>query len=208
MAVISISRQYGAGGKPVAEIVAQKLGYTVVDRTLLIEVAKEANISEEWVEKVDREKGDLVARLVPKLLPHRYFVPFLPGTKIIFEEHVFRKFLRLALVKLCENGKVVVLGQGSQLLFRDDPRTIRVFLHAREDERIKSLMKRYRVDRQKAFSIASILEENRLRFLRGFNEGDPEDRTLYHLIINTGLVSYETAARMIVGVVEELGEAK
>ena len=197
MAVISISRQYGAGGRAVGKMVARRLGYRFIDKAILHEVAEEANISQESVESIDRDKGDMIARLVPKLVPHRDFVSYIPGTKIKFNERLFRDFLRTAMVKLSGDGDVVVLGQGGQFILRNRPQTLIVMLYADEKDRIKSLERRYRFDAFKARTVVSSGEENRIKFLQAFNEGDPKDPALYHLLINTSIFSFETATDMI-----------
>ncbi|MBW1812748.1 MAG: cytidylate kinase family protein, partial [Deltaproteobacteria bacterium] len=55
MSIITISRQYGAGGKTVGSLVAEKLGYKVFDDEIMHEVARKANVSKHWVESVDKE---------------------------------------------------------------------------------------------------------------------------------------------------------
>ena len=62
MAVLTISRQFGAGGKTLGARVAQRLGYEFVDEGLLHKVAEKANVSLEWVEGVEREAGGHLMR--------------------------------------------------------------------------------------------------------------------------------------------------
>jgi cytidylate kinase len=202
MAVISISRQYGAGGVSVGGMVASRLGYRMVDEAVLTEVAQQANISVQWVKEADRSAGDRLARLVPKILAHREFVRYLPGTTTKLDEKLYRQFLRIVIAKLGEEGRVVILGRGSQFILKDNPQAIRVMLRAEEKDRIASLEKRYGLSREKAAAVGQIAEKNRLNFLRGFKAGDPDDPQHYHLVINTSLVSHEKAADMICLLVE------
>ncbi|MBW2618658.1 MAG: cytidylate kinase-like family protein [Deltaproteobacteria bacterium] len=197
MAIISISRQYGAGGKVVGEMIAERLGYKLLDKAILTEVAKEAHISPDQVESLDRDKGDWLTRLVPKLLAHEDFVPFLPGTRVKYDENKFREFLKKVISKVGDEDRVVILGQSSQFILQDKKNVIKVFLYAEEEDRIKSLMKRYRLKRQQAYTIATSAEQNRIKFLRDFKMGDPDDRSLYHLLVNTSLISYDTAVNLV-----------
>ena len=57
MSVITIARQFGAGGKTLGGLVASSLGYTLVDEEIVELIAQEANVSSEWVDSVARETG-------------------------------------------------------------------------------------------------------------------------------------------------------
>ena len=73
MSIITIARQFGAGGKTLGTLVADRLGYTLVDEEIVELIAKEANISPEWVDSVARETGSekFIKRLLFKLGPFR-----------------------------------------------------------------------------------------------------------------------------------------
>ncbi|MBW1711745.1 MAG: cytidylate kinase-like family protein [Deltaproteobacteria bacterium] len=197
MSVVCISRQYGAGGVTVGQMVADRLGYRFVDLAILSEVAHEAHISVEWVAEVERSVGDKLARLVPKILANKHFVRYLPGTADKFEEKRYREFLKTVIAKLGAAGQAVILGRGSQFILAHDPEAVRVLLVAGEEDRVNSLMKRYRLSRPKAVSIATTSEKHRLNFLKAFEAGNPDDPSLYHLVINTSLVGLEDAADLI-----------
>ncbi len=197
MSVVSISRQYGAGGTSVGELVAQRLGYQFIDQGILEEVAKEAEVSTQWVEEAERQAGDKLQRLVSKILTHKEFVRYIPGTKTKFDEKKYREFLRVVIAKLGAAGDAVILGRGSQFILQDNPAAVKVLLVAEEEDRIKSLRKRYGLSRKEALTIARVYEQNRLNFHRAFEAGDPNDFSLYHLVINTSLVSFEDAADLI-----------
>ncbi len=65
MSVITIARQFGAGGKTLGSEVAQKLGYTLIDEQIVEMVALEADVSPEWVDSIAQQAGTegIVARL-------------------------------------------------------------------------------------------------------------------------------------------------
>jgi len=197
MSAISISRQYGAGGSVVAGLVADRLGYQLVDQAILDEVAREARISIDWVRQMEREAGDWMARLVPKILANKNFVHYLPGTSTKFDEPRYRAFLQTVIAHMGGRGRVVILGRGAQFVLKSNPAAIRVLLIAEEADRIDSLMARYRLGRAKAVAIARDGEKRRLSFLRAFEAGEPDESRLYHLVINTSLISHQEAAELV-----------
>ena len=65
MAVITISRQFGAGGKTLGEMVAKELGYRFLDDVVIQEISKEANVSTSWVKSVEGPPGGHFPSLFP-----------------------------------------------------------------------------------------------------------------------------------------------
>ena len=68
MAVITISRQFGAGGKTHGKMIADKLGYTFADDDIIQMVAEAANVSPHWVESVEREAGGKLSRAISSMV--------------------------------------------------------------------------------------------------------------------------------------------
>ena len=72
MAVITISRQYGAGGKTLGKLISERLGYTFADNNIVQLVAKEANVSTNWVESFEKEAGSKLSRLINTMVSQRW----------------------------------------------------------------------------------------------------------------------------------------
>ncbi len=197
MAVISISRQYGAGGTLVADIVARRLGYKLVEREIINQVAKEGGVSSKWVEEVEKGAGDRLARLLSEWVATNPMMRNLPDPTTEFDEDQYRQYLRQVITRTAQGGNVVFVGRGSQYILRDFPGAVRCYLVADEEDRIASLIERFKVSRERAEAVVRREEKKRLAFLRSFRGPAPEDPTLYHLVINTSLVRHEKAADFV-----------
>ena len=68
MAVITISRQFGAGGKTLGKMVADKFGYTFADSEVIKMVAEMANVSTHFVETVEKEAGGKFSKFISKMV--------------------------------------------------------------------------------------------------------------------------------------------
>jgi cytidylate kinase len=202
MAVVSISRQYGAGGRAVGEKIAERLGYRLVDRAILTEVARKAGVTVRSVQDVEQEAGGLLSRLVNELVKASPYVRNLPDYSATFDEEAYRAFLRKVIGEMAAQGNVVIIGRGSQLILRDNPAAVRVLLVAKEEDRIQRLMRHYKLEREKAEQVARREEKKRQAFLKAFEAGDPADASLYHLVINTSLVNLDLAAGLVTKVVQ------
>lgn len=197
MAVVSISRQYGAGGRMMGEKIAEKLGYRLVDRSILTEVAKKAGVTVRSVEDVEQEAGGLLSRVVNELVKTSLYVRNLPDYSATFDEGAYREFLVKVIGEMAAQGNLVIIGRGSQIILRDTPGVVRVLLVASEDDRIERLMRHYKLDRERAEQVAKREEKKRLAFLKAFAAGEPDAPGLYHLVINTSLVSLDLAADLV-----------
>ena len=68
MSVITISRQFGAGGKTLGEMIAKQLGYTFVDDEIIQLVARKAKVSTNWVESIEKEAGGKLLKFMSGLV--------------------------------------------------------------------------------------------------------------------------------------------
>ena len=201
MAVLSISRQFGAGGKTLGDRVSQRLGYEFVDEALLHRVAEEANVSVQWVEGVQREAGGRLMRILSSLVPSSFIDRHLGDSGSDFDEKRYVEFLTRIVQDLAAEDNVIILGRGGQFILRDDPNALRVLLVAERADRIKFMERIYGMTPDKAESMVNRESRKRERFLANFYKGDPNDPSLYHMVINTSLIPLEAAEEQIVELV-------
>ncbi|OQX22970.1 MAG: hypothetical protein BWK80_28450 [Desulfobacteraceae bacterium IS3] len=202
MAVISISRQYGSGGWAVGEKVAARLRYRFVDQAMLDKVAHDAKVSVQSVQDIEKRAGDKWLAFFNELASSLAVVRHVPGVSSEFDEEKYRVFLKRVIFEIAAQGDAVIVGRGAQMILKDRPDVIHVSLVAKDEDRIKALMKRYGYDEKKADTVVYREEKKRLAFLRGFGVADPEDPVLYHAIINTSLVGDEGTADVICTLIE------
>jgi cytidylate kinase len=201
MPIVTISRQYGAGGSSVAAIVAAELGAEVVDKKLIEEVANRLSLRPSDVEaEIDRPRT-LLERLV------RSFSTLEPGMGAgwsppypdpLFDPrkeiiHLTEKVIN----EMADGGNVVIVGRGAGFVLRDRPGVFRVFLRAPDAVRIKTLIARDGKLESETRRRMHETDSNRAAYIKQLYGHDWCDVDEYDLIVNTGQVSYETAAEMI-----------
>jgi cytidylate kinase len=201
MPVVTISRQYGAGGSSVAGIVASELKAEVVDKKLIEEVAKRLSIQPSDVEAEDERPRNLLERLVRSfsmLEPGMgagwtppYPDPLYDPRKEII--HLTEQVIR----EVADGGNVVIVGRGAGFVLNDRPHVFRVFLRAPEEARLKTLMARLDLAEGPTRSKMHETDSNRAAYIKQLYGRDWCDPDEYDLVVNTGKVSYGTAAQMI-----------
>jgi cytidylate kinase len=207
MPIVTISRQFGAGGSSVAGIVAAELGAEVVDKKLIEEVARRLSMQPSEVEAEDERPRTLLERLVRSFSTLEpglgagwappYPDPFYDPRKEIIEltEQVIKE--------VAARGNVVIVGRGAGFLLSDQPGVFRVFLRAPEEVRIKTLIDRLGVNEHDARRAMHETDSNRAAYVKQLYGHDWCDPDEYDLVVNTGRISYQNAAHMILNGVRE-----
>jgi cytidylate kinase len=197
MAVVTIARQYGSGASVIGRRVAKRLGYQLIDKTMLDTLAKKADVSVQQVKDIEKMTGDKFLSLIAEIISTSPSIRNIPGISTDFDEKKYLLFLRKAIIEAATRDDVVIIGRGSQFILKDHPRAIRIYMVGDEKDRIIKLMNVYHVDHEKAQNVALREEKKRLAFLESFGDGSSENLLLYHLVINTSLVDYDVAVDFI-----------
>jgi len=205
MAVITISRQFGAGGWTLGNAVAKRLGYKFVSRGIINEIAKEANVSVKWVSSVEKEAGDWVIRLMSRLVSSKFIERHIGEARSDFDEQKYVSFLKRLIPAIAAQDNVVFLGRGSQYILPDDPKTIKILLVADMEDRISFTQKLWNMKRSEAEKAILTRQKRSNAFLKNFGPRDPGDPSVYSMTINISKVNLEKAEELIVGIVKDLG---
>ena len=191
---VTISRQAGCGALVVAEKLAARLQthaprgappWTVFDRNL--------------IEKV-LEDHHLPARLA-KYLPEDRTTALQDITDELFGLHppswtIVRQTAE-TMLRLAELGSVILIGRGANVVTAKLSNVFHVRLVAPLEKRIEHAHEFYEMSRKAARQFCLSQDLGRKRYLKKYFNAEVDDPLLYHLTINTGLVPYEQAARMI-----------
>ncbi len=204
MAVLSISRQFGAGGWTLGKSISDQLGYKFVSSQIINEMAKEANVSIEWVKGVEKHAGDWLMRFVSKFVNGKFIERHVGETRTDFDEKKYILFLQTVMNRIADEDKIVILGRGSQYILQGRENVIHLFLVADIEDRIKFLEKIWKVSRREAKKEIAIREKRRESFMKYFEQGPTSSPNLYHMILNTSKIDFDQAKKTIISLVLDL----
>ena len=197
MAVITISRQFGAGGITLGKMVADALGYTFADSDIIQRVAKEANVSTNWVEAFEKDAGSKLSRFVSSMVSKRLLDRVLGDERGYLDEKIYLDYLVLIVAQFADEGNVVILGRGSQYILNDHPDAIHILLVDELENRIKFIMQHYDLPRKKAERMVETEDVRRFNLYKRLGKSDFESPMLYHMVLNMGRLDFDTARDMV-----------
>jgi CMP/dCMP kinase len=203
MPVVTISRQYGAGGSSVAALVAAGIGAEVLDKKLIEQIAAKLALQPSEVEEEEERPRTMFESLV------RSFSTLEPGMGAgwtppypdpLFDPRKEIITLTEQLVReAAATGNTVIVGRGAGFILKDLAGVFRVFLWAPGEVRIRTLKERFGLSEADAAKKMHETDSNRAAYvhqLYGRHWTDPEG---YDLTVNTNRIGYEATAGIILG---------
>jgi cytidylate kinase len=206
MPVITIARQFGAGGSTVAQTVARQLQADVLDRQLIVRVARRLEVPPAEVEAEDEQPTSYLTRLLTAL--GSAGVPGIQGGAAAwippYEDP--SNDLRVGVLELtrqvikeaARGGNVIIIGRGAAHILRDVEQALHVFLRAAEPIRAQNLMARLAIDRAEAKRRLQQTDRDRAAYIRqvyGYSWTHPSN---YHMVLDTGRLGHELTASVII----------
>lgn len=208
MAVITISRQFGAGGITLGKMIAEKMGYTFADSDILQRVAKEANVSTDWIESFEKEAGSRLSRFISSMVSKRWLDRVLSDERGYLDEQIYLDYLVLIVAQFADEGDVVILGRGSQYILNDHPDAVHILLVDQFENRVQFMMNQYSMPQKKAERMVTSEDRRRLNLFKRLGKSDYDNPQLYHLVLNMGRLDLDTARDMVCELVaSQLNEA-
>lgn len=203
MAVITISRQFGAGGKTLGEHIAKRLGYTFADEDIIQKIAELAKVSPGWVESVEKEAGGRLSRMISRMVSKSLVDKILKDERGYIDEQIYLDYLVVLISQMADEGNVVILGRGSQYILNDLPEACHVLLINSFDNRVRFIEERYDLPGHRAVQLVKAQDKRRANLYRKLGKQDYDQPDLYHLVINTSRVALDEAERLIVRMVQQ-----
>jgi len=201
--IITIEREYGSGAAQIAEKLAVRLGWKLWDQLLTQEIARFARCEQSAIEKREERRDPLYYRLLKSFALGSYEggpsvpVDALDADSIVrISQHV------VELAASSEN--CVIVGRGSQHFLRARADTMRFFLYASKEEKIRRLVLQGNTEGD-AETLVNTIDWERAAFIKRYFHAEWPNRSVYHAMINTDLGD-ETVVRAILSFLQQSDE--
>jgi cytidylate kinase len=188
---ITVAREPGSGGAPIARRVAELLNFEYVDEQLVDEIAKSTKKRKSIISAVDEKARTQVQDLVHAVLNKEY----VEDTKYVTE------LVRLILV-YAHKGRTVILGRGGNFI-TPFAKGLHVNIVAPYEIRVQRAIDFEGHSREKAKQVIAEVEREREEFIRQYFNSSTRKRSVYDITINTAYFRVEEASRVIIAALKQ-----
>lgn len=182
--IITVEREYGAGGSLVAAELAHRKGWQLLDQQLTGEIARLASVDDKVVARCD-EKCDTLMHRLAKVFWRGSYERALPiSDDKIFDTDMMVNLAHCIIEQKAKEGQCVIVGRGGPYILRNRPDTFRVFIYGSRDEKIKRMV-RLKMSEKEAIEMVDTIDQERAAFVRKYFNLEWPSRWLYHLMLNS-----------------------
>jgi Cytidylate kinase-like family len=184
--IVTIEREYGSGGGEIAHLLAERLGWKLWDQLLTEEIARLANCPKAVVEVREERTDPIYYRLFKSFLRGSYEGSLNAHTLKLVDCEAILKLTESVVQNVAKTGNSVIGGRGSQHFLRNRQDTLRVFLYAPRDAKVRRLLARGKSEPE-ADELVDSIDRERADFIRKYFGVEWPDRSVYHAMINTAI---------------------
>lgn len=196
--VITISRQFGSGGRTIGKKVAEKLGIPYYDKELVDQVAKESGFSHEFIEEIG-EYASVTSSFLFNIAVSAHPMGLIDTMSVSDKLYVCQTNV---IRDLAAKGPCVIVGRCADYVLKDRPNTISVFLKAEMQSKVERAVKYYGVDPQKAEDRIRKADKQRASYYNYYATATWGDVNNYDLCVDTGKLGVEGTVELIARFVE------
>ena len=196
--LVTISREYGSGGRIIGELLAEKLKVPFYDKEIIDMAVEQSGYSREVIEGAELKAKSSFAYSLASALS---FNEGTTGSVLSVNDRLFLAQFQV-IREIGDTGSGVIVGRCADYVLREMPGVTNVFNYAEYEDRLKRAVEKYGDDPEKAEDIISTYDKARQNYYNyhtGMKWGEYKN---YNLAINSSYISEEEAANLIVSYIE------
>ena len=186
--IITISREFGSGGRFIGEEVAKKLGIAYYDKNIINEIAEKSGLSPEYIQEN--------AELSPKkgLFAYAFAGRDVTGKSV---EDLVYEAQRKVILELAEKESCVIIGRNADYILKDRDDVLNVFIHGDAPEKIQRITRLYNVEEQKVVKMMVDIDKRRMANYNFYTNQKWGKASNYTLCLNSSKLGYDRCEKII-----------
>lgn len=186
--IITISREFGSGGRFIGGEVAEKLGMKYYDKDIIAQIAEQSGFSPEYIQ----EK----AELSPKkgLFAYAFSGRDITGKSV---EDMVYEAQRKVILEITEKESCVIIGRNADFILKDRDDVLNVFIHGDVPEKVKRICRLYHVTETDAVKMMADIDKRRMTNYRFYTEQKWGMAGNYSLTLNSSQLGYDNCEKII-----------
>ena len=186
--IITISREFGSGGRFIGEEVAKKLGIAYYDKNIIDEIAEQSGLSPDYIQES--------AELSPKKGILAYALAGRDITGKSVEDMVY-EVQRKVILELAEKEPCVIIGRNADFILKDRDDVLNVFIHGNMPEKMKRICQLYNVSEQDAVKMMTDTDKRRMTNYNFYTDQRWGKASDYTLCLNSSQLGYDKCEEII-----------
>ena len=188
--IITISREYGSGGRYVGRLIADILGIKLYDKDFVEKLAEETGLSEEYIESTEQKRNVL------DMLNNGYYAGLNNADELFIKESEL-------IEEVAEKESCVIIGRCADFILKDRENVIKVFVYSSEEDKIKRATEIYGMNKAKAQKEIKRIDKVRANHYKYYTERTWGNHANYDICINSDTLGVEKSAEMICEIVKD-----
>ena len=186
--IITISREFGSGGRFIGEEVAKKLGIAYYDKNIIGQIAEKSGLSPEYIQEN--------AELSPKkgLFAYAFSGRDITGKSV---EDMVYEAQRNIILELAEKEPCVIIGRNADYILKDRDEVLNVFIHGDMPEKIKRITGLYNVKEKEAVKTMADTDKRRRTNYNFYTDQNWGKASNYTLCLNSSQLGYDRCEMII-----------
>ena len=186
--IITISREFGSGGRFIGEEVAKKLGVAYYDKDIIGKIAEQSGLSPEYIQEN--------AELSPKqgLFAYAFSGRDITGKSVgdmVYEAQ------RKIIMEIAEKESCVIIGRNADFILKDRDDVLNVFIHGDMPEKIQRIIDLYNVEEKEAVKMMADTDKRRMTNYNFYTEQKWGKASNYTLCLNSSQLGYDRCEKII-----------
>jgi len=182
--VLTVAREYGSGGAEIAGLVAQKLGWKLLDRDLIYKIAGRAGVNADVARACDEHVDSWLHRITKPLWQGDVAAAVTLAPLDVFDAESMSRFTSEVIEEAYSAGNCVIVGRGAQCVLEGRDRVFHVFIYAPWSARVRRIQQRL----ESHESVERLMRETdteRSSYVRLYFGRDWADPHLYDMMISS-----------------------
>ena len=187
--IITISREFGSGGRFIGEEVAKKLGIAYYDKNIINEIAEKSGLSPEYIQEN--------AELSPKkgLFAYAFAGRDITGKSI---EDMVYEAQRNVILELADKEPCVIIGRNADYILKDRDDVLNVFIHGDAPEKTLRIRQIYHVSEKDAVKMMADTDKRRMANYNFYTNQKWGKASNYTLCLNSSQLGYDRCAYFMI----------
>lgn len=186
--IVTISREFGSGGRFIGETLAKELGFAFYDKVIIEQTAQKTGLSEKYIE----ERGEYAPN--NSIFSYSFIGRTTQGNSV--DDYIYQAQCEI-IHEIAEKGNCVIVGRCADYILRKRDDILNVFIHGNNPEKSKRIMELYDKNEKEALALMKETDKKRSINYAYYTDKKWGDTKNYALCLNSSILGYDKCVKII-----------